>query len=240
MLRWLLWGVGILILLAAVLAVVFLHVRLGVRAVWTETEQTIWIQFGPFRKQVTLGKGKASAPETPQKKPPPSKPKKREKHRRVSGLTWSDWKDAWKQLSAPLFQTLQETRQELRIFPLKVSAVLGGQDDPAETAQQYGRLHALVWTVLPALEQLIDIPAPQIHFDINFDTPKTTLTGEIGASLPLKILLVWIRDLWGPMTQWYEERTHQQTGKDEQNGDSRGKEPAPAEHPDAVDNGKNS
>lgn len=59
-------------------------------------------------------------------------------------------------------------RRGIRIDPMELSVVLGGQEEPADAAQQYGTLQGTVWTVVPALEQLLVLPHPRIHIDIDF------------------------------------------------------------------------
>ncbi|MFR7893201.1 MAG: hypothetical protein ACLU38_03110 [Dysosmobacter sp.] len=58
----------------------------------------------------------------------------------------------------PLKKALRRTRRGMRIDPMDVSVILGGQAEPADAAQLYGELHGAVWTGMPVLEQLLVIP----------------------------------------------------------------------------------
>ena len=57
-------------------------------------------------------------------------------------------------------KALRRTRRGIRVDPLRLSATLGGAEDPAAAAELYGGLHALVWTGMPALEKLVVIRDP--------------------------------------------------------------------------------
>lgn len=106
----------------------------------------------------------------PEKKKPPKNEKKPEEAQKKQTQkqekpkkafpkpTLSDIRDAWKALWPPLKKALRRTRQGVRIDPLDVSVILGGQAEPADAAQLYGELHGAVWTGMPVLEQLLVIP----------------------------------------------------------------------------------
>ena len=84
---------------------------------------------------------------------------------------------------------LRKTRQRLRIDPMQVSVILGGEEDPAASAETYGWISAAVWTFMPRLEELMRIPDPYIHLDVDYNARETRAEGEIG-------LFFQIRDLF--------------------------------------------
>lgn len=67
--------------------------------------------------------------------------------------------------------------------------ILGGEEDPAASAEAYGWISAAVWTFMPRLEELMRIPDPYIHLDVDYNARETRAEGEIG-------LFFQIRDLF--------------------------------------------
>ena len=84
-----------------------------------------------------------------------------------------DLQDAARTLWPAAKKALRRTRRGIRVDPLRLSATLGGAEDPAAAAELYGGLHALVWTGMPALEKLVVIRDPGIHLGIDFDAQET-------------------------------------------------------------------
>ena len=72
---------------------------------------------------------------------------------------------------------------------MQVSVILGGEEDPAASAEAYGWISAAVWTFMPRLEELMRIPDPYIHLDVDYNARETRAEGEIG-------LFFQIRDLF--------------------------------------------
>lgn len=83
-------------------------------------------------------------------------------------------------------KALGRSRRGIRIDPMELSVVLGGQEEPADAAQQYGTLQGTVWTVVPALEQLLVLPHPRIHIDIDFSAETVRASGQVGLSRPYR------------------------------------------------------
>ena len=105
------------------------------------------------------------------------------------GLTPGDIRSALPYLWKSLQGGLRKTRQRLRIDPMQVSVILGGEEDPAASAETYGWISAAVWTFMPRLEELMRIPDPYIHLDVDYNARETRAEGEIG-------LFFQIRDLF--------------------------------------------
>ena len=72
--------------------------------------------------------------------------------------------------------------------PLRLSLVLGGEPDPAASAETYGWLSAAVWTFMPRLEELMRIPDPYIHLDVDYSAAETKAEGEVGLSFQIRDL----------------------------------------------------
>ena len=109
--------------------------------------------------------------------------------------------------------------------PLRVSVTLGGGTDSAAAAELYGGLCALVWTGMPALEALVEVPDPQIHIGIDFDAPATDWEGELGVSLRMGTLIAIGLRLGIPVLKWLQTYFKKQ--------ESRRNAASAAEHPAA-------
>lgn len=124
------------------------------------------------------------------------------KTERLKGIL-ADVQSAVDALWPPLKRALGRTRKGTRIHPLQLSLTVGGQADPAAGAQLYGYLHAGVWTVMPALEQVLDIPDPYIHVGVDFDSPDTCAEGEAGITLRIGTLLAVGFSVAVPALRWF-------------------------------------
>ena len=182
---WFLIILGILILLAALLS----RLHLGVRLTWEPGSLTAEATVGPAHIQLyppAPQKKKSSKPEPAAKEAPQQPQKKRSSFPKP---TADDLHLALKTLLPPLRKALDRTRRGICITPLEISVTVGGEEDPAAAAQLYGQLHAVVWTVMPALEQLVRVPDPTIHVGIDFDADTTVSSGKVGIFLTLGTLI---------------------------------------------------
>lgn len=182
---WFLIIFGILILLAVLLS----RLRLGVRLAWEPGSLRVEATVGPAHIRLyppAPRKKKSSKPEPAAKEAPQQPQKKRSSFPKP---TADDLQLALKTLLPPLRKALDRTRRGIRITPLEISVTVGGGEDPAAAAQLYGQLHAVVWTVMPALEQLVRIPDPAIHVGIDFDADTTVSSGKVGIFLTLGTLI---------------------------------------------------
>ena len=122
----------------------------------------------------------------------------------------------------PLKKALRRTRRGIRIDPLDVSVILGGQAEPADAAQLYGELHGAVWTGMPVLEQLLVIPRPHIHLDVDFTAEETKILGSVGFSARIGTLLRIGMTVAIPGLRWLlaymKKKKQAPVGKDESNG----------------------
>ena len=127
-----------------------------------------------------------------------------------------DLAEAAKKIPKPKLEDLQDAARTLwpaekgsaphpagiRVDLLRLSATLGGAEDPAAAAELYGGLHALVWTGMPALEKLVVIRDPGIHLGIDFDAQETRAEGELGISIRLGTLIAVGTQLAVPAIGW--------------------------------------
>lgn len=195
-----LWILGIL--LALILLVLFL--RVGVRIAFGDELRVIAVA-GPLRLQIVPKPQRRPKKEKKPKKPKEKqeeKPQEAPKEKKKLGLTFADIRSALPYLWQSLKGALRKTRQRLRVDPLRLSLVLGGEPDPAASAETYGWLSAAVWTFMPRLEELMRIPDPYIHLDVDYSAAETKAEGEVGLSFQIRDLFAIGFAFGIPVLKW--------------------------------------
>ena len=193
-----LWILGIL----AFLLVWLCLTRVGAQVTLSGGSTVVDVKFGLFHFRVFPGKQKPKASKE-QDAEKTEKPKKKQEKQPLPKPTFSDIKDAVGTLWPPLKRALDRTRRGIRIHPLTVSLILGGADDPAAAAEQYGYLQAAIWTGMPVLEKVLDIPDPRIHTDIDFDAPEPLIEGTVGVTARIGTLLGVGLSVAIPALRWF-------------------------------------
>lgn len=186
-----LWILGILILLAVLIA----RTRIGAQVRFGDGPLSAVLTIGPFRVPLTGEDEKAPAKK---ENALPSK-------RILSKVTAADVKEAAAALWPPLKKALGRIRRGIRVDPMTVSVTIGAADDPAAGAETYGMAHGLVWTVMPALEKLIEIPDPGIHVGLDFESSVTGVRGEIGVKARIGTLLAVALQVGLPVLGWLSD-----------------------------------
>lgn len=195
-----LWILGIL----AALILLLCWTRVGIHVVLQRENTSVDAKIGLFHIQLLPVKEKTKKAEKKPEKPQKKKATKGEKQKKaLPKIALEDIKDAIHTLAPPLKKALARTRRGIRVHPLDLRITLGGSEDPAATAEQYGYLHAGVWTVMPVLEELLVIPDPYIHVGIDFDAPETVLEGEVGISIRIGTLLAVGFGIGIPALRWF-------------------------------------
>ena len=116
--------------------------------------------------------------------------------------TFADIKEAFPMLCGALLRALNKTRHSIRINPMQCSITFGG-DDPVAITQAYGWANTVVWTAMPQLERVIDIPAPYIHLEPDFQSPATHFEGKLGISFRVGDLIRIGLAAGIPALRWY-------------------------------------
>lgn len=196
--RWL-WILGALLAALVLLA----RLRVGLRAAVHGEEATVVMTIGPFRLRLFPAKKEAEAPKKTKKEKAPAKAPETNKKRRLPKPGLEDVKSAVRALSPAFRKALHRTRRSIRIHPLRLFVTIGGAEDPAAAANIYGCAHGAVWTVMPALEQLLAIPDPYIHIGLDFDASRTLLEGELGLSIRLGTLIATGFGIGFPALRWF-------------------------------------
>ena len=213
-----LWIIGILV----ILFVLFCLLRLGILIIFDGPPVRALVTVGPWKIQVAPSK---SGKKTKRRGKKAEKPKKAEKSpafldrlKKLPRPTAEDLKTAWQQLMPPMKRTLRKIRRGIRIDPLEVSLTLAGKEDPAGTAELYGYAHAALWSVMPALEQMLVIPDPSIHIGLNFDAERTEIRGRVGIGLRIGTLLAVGFGMGIPALRWFLR--YRKTHKTPKNSDN--------------------
>ncbi|MCX4371094.1 DUF2953 domain-containing protein [uncultured Oscillibacter sp.] len=191
------WVLGILTLLILLLC----RTRAGVLVTLKDTVR-VDVKLGWLRFQIVPGK--KEAPKT--KKPKREKGKRTKAGRKKKSFpkpSLADIQDVLKTLGPPLKKALNRTRRGIRIDPLCLSLVIGGQEDPAAAGKLYGEINAAVWTGMPVLEQLLDIPTPRIHTEADFDAEKTRAEGTLGITIRIGTALAIGFGIAVPALRWF-------------------------------------
>lgn len=103
-------------------------------------------------------------------------------------LTAADIRGALTAVWQAMQGALRRVGRRIRIDPLRLSLIFG-DENPVNTAEWYGWVSAAVWTVMPRLEELTQLPDPRIHMEMDFDAGKTKISGSVGVSLRIGDLL---------------------------------------------------
>ena len=200
-----------IILVIAVLLVWLCLTRVGVQAAFADDAITIDARIGLIRFR--------AYPRTPKeqkatKKQPSEQSSKKKADQKVSS------KRSFRELAAmirsavetmmpPLKRSLARIGRGIRVKPLELYLTLGAAEDPAAGAQLYGEVNAAVWTVMPVLEEFIDIRDPYIQINIDFDAAKTVLHGKIGGSIRIGTLLIAAFGIGIPAARWFSKQQKQ-------------------------------
>ena len=202
------WILGVL----AALLLLLCLTRVGAQVVLKDGSATVDVKVSVFRIRVYPKKEK---PETKKKD---KKKKSKEKGKGSSKIfqkpSLEDIKDAAKTLWPPLKKAVGRVRRGIRIHPLDLSLTLGGQEQPDKTAELYGYLHSGMWTVMPVLEEGLDIPDPHLHIGIDFTAIQTVVEGELGVTARIGTLLRAGLTVGIPALRWflkYRKKMKQQT-----------------------------
>lgn len=153
---------------------------------------------GSEKKKKKEKKGKPKK-EKPKEEKEEAKPKKR---RAIPKPTIEDLLDLAQTALSALGATAARACKRVRIDPLDVTVVLGG-DDPASVATAYGAASAVMFAEMPKLEERFYVPNPSLHLRMDFDASGTTAAGRVGVTLRVCDLFAIAFTLLIPMAKWF-------------------------------------
>lgn len=208
------WILGVLVLLIALLC----WTRAGALITLGDA-LAVDVKVGLFRFRVVPGKPKKKKP----KKEEQAVGEGAEKKSSVPKPSLEDIRDAARTLLPPLKRALHRTRRGIRIHPLCLALILGGREDPAAAANLYGEINACIWTGMPPLEQLLDIPDPRIHVEVDFEAEQTRVEGTVGVTIRIGTVLAVGFGIAVPALRWFlrflkRHRTRKSTPVPEESG----------------------
>ncbi len=174
--------------------------RVGVQVEFGETLK-VKAKVGPgtitlLPKKATTGKKK----EEKREKSPKEKEQKGEKKK--LGLTAGDIRSAIPVVWESLQKGFQKSGRKIRIDPLTVSVIFGGED-PADVAEWYGWASGFLWTVMPQLQEKVQIPHPQIHLGMDFHATKIRAEGKFGIWCRVGGLFAVGHAFTKPLLKWF-------------------------------------
>ena len=160
-----------------VLFLLLFSLRIGVQVEFGESLK-VKAKVGPstitlLPKQAKTGKKE----KTKSEKSPKGKEQKGEKKK--LDLTAADIRSAIPVVWESLQKGFKKSGQKIRIDPLTVSVIFGGED-PADVAEWYGWASGVLWSIMPQLEEKMQIPHPQIHLGMDFTAEKIKAEGKFG------------------------------------------------------------
>ena len=199
---WILGILAVLVLLLGALCLLWVSVRADLMA---ETK-VVHVKIGPIRFRIYPENQKAKKEKKRARKAEKaaaSGKTETKKKKSLPKFRLRDIKDAVRTLWPPLKRALEHTRKGLRIHPLDLSVTLGGLKDPAEAAKLYAYLHAGMWTAMPLLERIVDIPDPHLHVGLDFSEARTVMEGEAALKARAGTLLRAALTAGIPALKWY-------------------------------------
>ena len=209
-----------------ILLIVFLIglIRVGAAVRFGE-ELGLRLLIGPFRITLLPAKEKKAAQNGEKKKKKAAETGKTEQSgkknsRSLSKLTREECRDLITTALSALKETARRTCRRLRIDPLEILIVFGGED-PADIAQSYGYASAAMWSVMPQLEDLFHIPDPLLHLRMDYSAKETRAEGSVGLSLRVWDMLIIAFALMRPMLKWY--RRFRRAHKNDQTAEANAK-----------------
>lgn len=187
---------GIILLLLLIL-----WTRLGVNLTFGGEQTVAKLTIGPFKIQLAPPKAGKKTPKS--KKEPETKDDSATGKSHLSKSSLTTIQSAVTALAPAGKKALRRTRRSVKIHPLNLSVLIGGSENAAEAAQQYGYAQALVWSVMPPLEELLVIPDPRIHIGLDFSTAQIRAEGEAGCSIRIGTLISLGFCLGIPALRWF-------------------------------------
>ena len=186
-----------IVTVVVLLMVLLCLTRVGVRAAFGGGEFRLDARIGPLRIHILPAKAKKPKAGGARRGKGPKEPKGPKKPKEAGA------KPSIATLPPALGRALRRIGRGIRIDPLRLSLVLGGQEDPAASARLFGELQAAVWGGMPRLEELMDIREPHIHMDVDFLSTDTAAEGEAGVTFRIGTLIALGSGLAVPALGWY-------------------------------------
>ena len=187
----------------------FSRLRLGVRVQFGES-LAVAVKIGPKsiaiipKPERKTKKPKAEKPK--QEKPAAAKPKKKASRPKMG--FWDIW-ELLKAVWLSVQRALRAAGKRIRIDPLRLTVVFGG-DDPCVVAEMYGAACSGMWSVMPRLEQMAQLPDPEIHLGVDFTAASIRAEGDVGIFFRVGDFFAIGASAAGPLLRWFIQFQKQQ------------------------------
>ena len=159
---------------------------------------SVFAKIGPVKMQLIPAPKKELKPK---QKTAPAKETAPKPQTEKQKLTFEDIGILLPAVGKGLRNMARKTRKRLRIDPLDLSIIAGG--DPADAAKLYGVLNNAVFTGMPLLESVFHIPDPRIHLDMDCNAEKTRVYGAAGFYLRICDGMAIGMALIMPLAKWF-------------------------------------
>ncbi len=192
--------IGIILLIFLLLG----FLRLGAVVSFTE-ELCVRLRIGPLRLTLFPKKKskKAKEGEPPAEEKEASKTgKAKKKKRALPKPSLDELFDLLRTALSALGATARRACRRVRIDPLELTVVFGGED-PAVSAVAYGTASAAMFRYMPKMEETFYIPDPSLHLRTDFSAESTSAQGTVGLSLRVCDLFAIVFTLAVPLLKWY-------------------------------------
>ena len=97
------------------------------------------------------------------------------------------------ELIPPMLDVMERVRKGMHIRCLRLHLVIS-DPNPAVAAQRYGKMNAVIWPLLAAIENAVTVERRNVNLDLDFAAHKTSADGELFVTMRLyhglRILLV--------------------------------------------------
>lgn len=200
-----------LYIVVGLLAVLFgvSRLRVGVRLQFGE-KLAVAVKIGP--KSIAIIPKPERKPQKPKaEKPKQDKPASAKPRKKTSRAKMEFW-DIWELVKAvwlSVQRALRATGKRIRIDPLHLTVIFGG-DDPCVVAEMYGAACSGMWSVMPRLEHLAQLPDPEIHLGVDFTADGTRSEGDVGIFFRVGDFFAIGASAAGPLVRWFIQFQKQQ------------------------------
>ena len=178
----------------AVLALLALlgRTRLGLRGVYTPEEAGVWLRIGGVSRRLYPPK----ASPKPKKKREKAPPSKKEAEGEAPRLTPGGLYRLAGELLPLAWQGAGDLRRRLQVDRLRLE-VVAAAPDPAEAAERYGQIYALLGSLWQPAVEAFHIQDGRARVSVDFDRTSPALYGELSLSFTASQLL-WLGLRYGP------------------------------------------
>lgn len=191
----------ILILLGLLLAFLLFtpaHLRVG----YDQGDVTARVRFGPLKLQLYPRPEKPAGEEEKPKKEKAKKEKPAKEPKPKANVNLDQILYSVEVLPPILGRALRRVGKRLRFAPLKLHLLVAGED-PAKTAQLFGKLEAALSAGVPRLEQLVHVKGQDIRLFLDFQEERMDCIADVGVSIRLWDLLVIALCAGGSALKWF-------------------------------------